>query len=229
MVLAPEQDNSVSITLNLNDAGEGTLFCHTGCNYINGNVTFAPAAGTVTVNGSYISTMMACDDATMAIEQSLTGALDRVTAYKVEHISGAYFLYLNDATGKTLVTTRRWDNNFLNGAWNITRVGDINVGADSEACLVFDINEERIHGNTGCNIINGSLRLIDNRINGLEFTDLATTRMACPEPVMALEQALLLALEEVTSCQAEDNGNTAVLMDADNKPVIKLKRMAINR
>lgn len=229
VVPAPEQDNSVTITLNLNDSGEGTLFCHTGCNYINGSVTFAPAAGTVTVNGSYISTMMACDDASMALEQSLTEALGRVAAFKVEHISGAYFLYLNDAAGKTIITTRRWDNNFLNGAWNITQVGDLKVPADSEACLVFDINEERIHGNTGCNIINGDLRLIDTRINGLEFTDLASTRMACPEPVMALEQALLLALEEVTSCQAEADGNTAVLKDADGKPVIKLKRMVINR
>lgn len=226
---APEQDNSVTITLNLNHAGEGALYCHTGCNYVNGSVIFSPSAGTVTTTGSYISTLKACDDASMAVEQRLLSALDNVKAYKVEHINGAYFLYLNDASGKTLITTRRWDNNFLNGAWNVTQVGDMRVGDDSEARLVFDINEERIHGNTGCNIINGTLRLIDTRINGLEFTDLATTRMACPEPVMALEQAMLLALEEVTSCQAEADGNTAVLKNADDKAVIKLRRMTINR
>ena len=55
------------------------------------------------------------------------------------------------------------------------------------------LEEERVHGNAGCNTINGNVEVDASNIT---FSEIITTEMACPGD---LEQRFLTALQSVNS------------------------------
>ena len=59
------------------------------------------------------------------------------------------------------------------------------------------VKEERVHGNTSCNTINGKVEIDKNQI---AFSDIITTEMACPGD---LEQRFLSALQRVNNYKIE--------------------------
>lgn len=59
------------------------------------------------------------------------------------------------------------------------------------------VKEERVHGNTSCNTINGKVEIDKNQI---AFSDIITTEMACPGD---LEQRFLSALQRVNNYNIE--------------------------
>jgi heat shock protein HslJ len=69
-----------------------------------------------------------------------------------------------------------------------------------------------VSGNAGCNTYSGSYSYSDDE-KSVSIGPLATTRMACPEPVMAEEQAFLTALQ--ASTQYEITSERLTLRNAD--------------
>jgi heat shock protein HslJ len=63
--------------------------------------------------------------------------------------------------------------------------------------LEIYIKEERVHGNTSCNTINGKVNIDGNKIS---FLEIITTEMACPGN---LEQGFLSALNKVNKYKIE--------------------------
>jgi heat shock protein HslJ len=63
--------------------------------------------------------------------------------------------------------------------------------------LEIYVEEERVHGNTSCNTINGKVNIDGNKIS---FLEIITTEMACPGN---LEQRFLSALKKVNSYKIE--------------------------
>ena len=59
------------------------------------------------------------------------------------------------------------------------------------------LEEERVHGNAGCNTINGKVKIDGNSI---AFSKIITTEMACPGD---LEQRFLAALESIDNYKIE--------------------------
>jgi len=59
------------------------------------------------------------------------------------------------------------------------------------------LKEERVHGNAGCNIINGKAEVDGNKI---AFSNIISTEMACPGDV---EQRFLTALQSVDNYKIE--------------------------
>ena len=59
---------------------------------------------------------------------------------------------------------------FINGAWQIIEVGKEKCD-DESLRLVIDIPELRIHGNAGCNIVNGQLLM--QGVNRMDVTELS--------------------------------------------------------
>ena len=82
--------------------------------------------------------------------------------------------------------------------------------------LLLDLEESRVAGSGGCNRLTGTFALSEGE---LRFGPLATTLMACLEPVMQRERALLAALARVTSYQLD--GRTLTLL-SDGEPVVRL-------
>ncbi|WP_083941577.1 META domain-containing protein [Salinicola socius] len=90
-----------------------------------------------------------------------------------------------------------------------------------EAHLVLDA-QGRVTGSTGCNRLMGSYTLQDDT---LTFSQLASTRMACPGEVAALEQAWLATLSETAHYSIE--GQSLVLEDAGDHALAELKANAL--
>ncbi len=59
------------------------------------------------------------------------------------------------------------------------------------------MEEKRVHGNAGCNTINGKIKVDESNIT---FSEIMTTQMACPGD---LEQRFLAALQSINSYKLE--------------------------
>ena len=93
---------------------------------------------------------------------------------------------------------------------------------DNNVRIVIDIQEMRIHGNSGCNLFNGTLFIDPYKDWGVEFQELVSTRKMCRN--IHIETALLVALEETQFCKELENGEIA-LFDGNGNQIATLKRL----
>ena len=193
---------------------------YNGCNYLNGD--WKVIDGKITKAGEFISTLMACPDA--PYEYDVNQAIDRVASYK---LTDAENLVLYSASGTPVMKLRSRNLSFLDGAWTIVSIHGNPVPKSADLRVVIDIEERKIHGNAGCNILNGELVVNLDKGNGLEFKNLATTRMTCPD--IATEQQFLLALEEVDTAVRGADASTAIMKDSDGKTIITLSRLSADK
>ena len=87
--------------------------------------------------------------------------------------------------------------------------------------LVIDVEEGKIHGNTGCNVMNGTMEINMNAANSISFQAISKTLMLCPDD--NYETQLLVALEEAMRAKPMQGGKVE-LLDSQNKPVLLLER-----
>ncbi|MDE5692644.1 MAG: META domain-containing protein, partial [Duncaniella sp.] len=87
---------------------------------------------------------------------------------------------------------------------------------------VFEI--ERDARKYEVDILNGDITVNLDKRDGIEFKNLATSRMTCPD--IATEQAFLLALESVDNAAKGSTPDTAVLKNAAGQTIISLKRLS---
>ena len=78
------------------------------------------------------------------------------------------------------------------------------------------VKEGRVSGNTGCNIINGNVKIDKNKIS---FSKIITTEMACPGD---LEYRFLSALEGIDNYKIE---NLNLFLYAGEKEEIVFKKV----
>ena len=110
---------------------------------------------------------------------------------------------------------------FLNGAWQVSAIEEDPIN-DPEMRIVIDVEEMKIHGNTGCNLFNGKIDIDMETANTIAFHDIVTTRMACENPEN--QTRLIVALEDAAHAKPVDE-NTVVLLNLLNQPVLTLKRL----
>jgi len=199
-------------------AAENRIYGYNGCNYINGSYSVRPGQN-LTI-GNLLSTQKYCHD--VKYEQDINKAIADARSYSM--ITGVNELTLNlhNAKGLTVMTLKRSAIDFLNGAWQVTAIEGKSTH-NPDIRLIIDIPEKRIHGNTGCNILNGNLSQDPNIPMSIQFMSLATTRMACNDG--GTERDLLIALEEVVTAKAGKHG-TAQLIDKKGKTLITLKQLS---
>ena len=83
---------------------------------------------------------------------------------------------------------------FLNGTWLVKEIDGQPVNVP-DMKLVIDVDEGRLHGNTGCNIINGTLETDMDAANSISFQKIGMTRMMCPDA--QYETQLVVALRRL--------------------------------
>lgn len=198
------------------------LYGNDGCNIINGTYSVAPG-GKMQSTSDLISTMRFCPDA--KYEMGMTLALNNVTHYTLDKIGNDYLLSMKGANDSTLMVLRKYDLNFINGAWDVTHINGQKVTSATLPQLVIDTPEQKIHGNVGCNTMNGSIVINPDRQNAMQFANMITTRMTCPE--IATEQELLQALGKVYSVTPIDDMAGAQLKDEAGNVVVTLKRVEL--
>lgn len=195
------------------------LYAYDGCNILNGALAVTPG-GQMSRTSEFLSTMKMCPDAQYEI--GFTMALNTVSKYSIEQVGRDYLLYIKNAQGNTTMTLRKSDLGFANGAWQVTKLNGTAVPTDVEMQMVIDIPEQKLHGNAGCNTMNGSIYMNPDIQNSLEFKNIATTRMTCPQ--IALEQQLLTALAQVTTVQLGKDGSL-MLVDANGHTLVTLTKL----
>lgn len=197
---------------------EKRIYGNNGCNVINAGYTYNPADSTLAF-GNIASTMMLCQEEGLR-EAEIARALDATRKYSWGIRDTQYLLNLYDEAGEKVMTLMHQNFDFLNGVWGVAAIG--NQAIDDPAMkLVIDVDEGKIHGNTGCNILNGGMEIDMESVNSISFSSMATTRRACENPER--QTAFLVALEDATTARPIDD-NHVVLLNAAGEQVLTLFR-----
>jgi len=197
---------------------EARFYGYDGCNILNG--AYRIPSGKSLELSEVATTMKLCQGDTLAYP--IARALNETRSFAMTNGSdGARVLTLRNSGGKAMMTLHSSDIDFLNGPWQVVAINGKEIDV-ADARLVFDVAANTVTGNAGCNRLNGELTRNPRLSSSVQFSNLATTRMTCPD--IETESALLIALEEVTHARQEKNA--AVLLDASGKAVVKLTRLS---
>ena len=196
------------------------LYGNNGCNVINAsfrlngnNISFA----------DIVTTSRECSHSSNS--RGILKALTEVHSLSIEEKDGLEYLHLLNKSSHNMITLVRKNYDSICGAWTVTDIeGEPTLS--QEVRLVIDTDQMKVHGNTGCNVINGDIVLDYNRNNGIQFENIISTRK------MGLninrETALLIALEE-TVAMRHSSKNSIELIDKKGNVVAKLSRLELTK
>lgn len=203
------------------DTTTGKVYGNSGCNRMMGSFDVHAKPGYIDL-GALGSTRMMCPD--MSVEKNVLTALGQVKRYKK---LGKENMALCGSSNRPIIVLQKKQPavrlSDLNGKWMISEAGGeaIPSGMEKQPFIEFNISEKRLHGNAGCNIINGSYQVNDENPTAISFPQLISTMMACPD--MAVEGRVLKALNSVQSFGKLAGGGIG-LYDANNNLVMVLVR-----
>lgn len=200
------------------DIATRRVYGNNGCNTLNSDYTVNPADSTLRFSNT-ATTMRYCDTPGLS-EIDINVAMANTAYYTWHRQDLVYTVTLLSATHQPLMSLVHQDYDFLNGTWTPVKVGERKVD-NPDIKLVFDIEEQKVHGNSGCNILNGTIITDMLEAGAVTFTDLSTTRMACPD--LELETELLIALEEVSVVKPV-NATEVKMLDSHGEVILILKR-----
>jgi heat shock protein HslJ len=186
---------------------EGKVSGFAGCNTYNGPATIDGAKLTV---GALATTMRACDAAVTAVETAYLANLGKSATFTAT----ADGLTIFDADGKELLTYAPAAANPLLGEWNVTgynngKQATVSPIAGTDLTATFT-PDGKVAGSSGCNTYTGGYELEGT---ALTVGPLATTMMACEQPISDQEAQFLAAFQTPTT--VETSGTTVTLRDAN--------------
>ena len=202
--------------LYLDFAGGNKVYGNNGCNPINGTFQLK---GNEIMFSDFISTERSCHNVTN--EKTIMHSLSDVRRYTLTTQYNAQYLNLMNAKGNVVLVLKRHNLDAMNGAWLVKEINSENV-SEQNMRLVIDAVEKTIHGDTGCNIINGIITLDHTKDMAIQFEDLHSSQYDCE--AIELETSLLLALERTESCK-RINQNEMALLDNKGNIVLMLQRI----
>jgi heat shock protein HslJ len=204
--------------LYLDFAGGNKVYGNNGCNTING--TFQLSGENLKFS-DFISTENSCHNVTG--EKTIMHALADVRRFNVQSQYNAQYMNLMNSKGNIVMVLKRHNLDAMNGAWLVKEIDSENV-SELNMRLVIDAVMQTIHGDTGCNIINGIISLDPTKDMAIQFEDLHSDDHDCE--TIENETALLLALENTVSCK-RINQQEMALLDNKGTIVIMLQRITL--
>lgn len=206
--------------LYLDFAGGNKVYGCNGCNTINGK--FSQSGNDISFS-DFVSTSESCRNVTS--EKTIMHTLAEVRHFTLEAQYNAQYLNLMNAKGTLLMVLKRHNLDAMNGAWLVKELESENVSQHNMR-MVIDAEMQTIHGDTGCNIINGVITLDPTKDMAIQFEDLQSGEHDCE--AIDYETALLLALERTESCK-RINQNEMALLDNKGTIVIVLQRINLRQ
>ena len=202
----------------LDFAGGNKVYGSNGCNTING--TFQLSGNNLKFN-DFITSDESCENITD--EKTIMHGLAEVRRFTMETQYNAEYLNLMNSKGAVIMVLKRHNLDAMNGAWLVKEINSENV-SEMNMRVVIDAVMQTIHGDTGCNIINGIITLDPTKDMAIQFEDLHSSEYLCED--IDNETALLLALEKTESCK-RINQNEMALLDNKGSIVIVLQRISL--
>lgn len=202
------------------DFQENRFYGNNGCNVINGN--FKCEGSTVSFS-DIISTRMACDNETP--EHTVMKVFNDAVELRIKEENGIQYLHMFDKKGYELAVLKAQNLVFMNGAWTVEEIDGESV-TDENVKLVIDLDQLTIHGNSGCNIVNGTVYIDYGKDWGVQFQQLISTMKMCEN--IQTEKRLLVALELTETCKPINDSQIA-LYDGKGECVAVLKRLHLEK
>lgn len=110
----------------------------------------------------------------------------------------------------------------LQGKWNVVEVKGEKILKEGMPYMEFDMAQNKLHGNGGCNIFNTSVALDDKDVSSITIAPAAATMMACPD--MSTEDAIFQALGDVKAVKAGRSADEMQLVDEDGNVLLVLSK-----
>lgn len=176
-----------------------------GCNSFTGS---AVVTGPTIKVGSLASTQMACQPPANEVETAYLANLAKAASFTAT--SDTLTMFGGD--GKAVLVYKAGPANPLIGSWTVTGYNNGKQAVTSPVqgtTLTATFTADQVSGSSGCNTYNGAYTLDGTTV---KIGPLASTRMACAQPVMDQEAAFLTALQAATT--VEPSGANVTLRDA---------------
>ncbi|CAI2769102.1 META domain-containing protein [Flavobacterium collinsii] len=105
----------------------------------------------------------------------------------------------------------------LEGTWELNYISGPRIAFDGlypnkKPTISFDLKENRVSGNNGCNSFNGAFAVTGNKIDLTQ--PMATTKMMCKDAQQG-EQVFMSTLPKITSYDITDEGKTLHFISGD--------------
>jgi heat shock protein HslJ len=181
---------------------DGKLSGSSGCNQYSG--TYTVSGNTIEISSPLATTRKACPQVIMDQETEYLKTLSEVKTFSVTTDK----LTLSDVKNNQLLLYEAVSQDLAGTSWEAI---SYNNGKQAVTTVLIGTNltaefaeDGTISGESGCNSFSGSYEVTGNQIT---IGPLATTRMACNEPVGVMEQETqyLAALQSASSYLIEGN------------------------
>lgn len=110
----------------------------------------------------------------------------------------------------------------LEGKWNVIEVKGEKILKEGLPYMEFDMSQNKLHGNAGCNMFNTTVTLDDNDVSSITIAPGAATMMACPD--MATEDAIMKAMTDVNAVKVGSSESEMLLVDKDGNTLLVLSK-----
>lgn len=200
---------------------EGRVYGNNGCNTL--NATYQTSYVDKTISFSNLATtMMLCGQSNIT-DVEIGQALGMTAKYTVENSENdeESILRFFDANGNQVMELMHRDFHFLDGTWAVEAIDGETVTGVEGMKIALDVDEKHMHGNTGCNIINGEFETDMDAANSISFSKIAMTRMACP--FSGWETRMTVALEEAVTAK-KISADQIEFLGSNGQQVMLLKR-----
>ena len=111
-------------------------------------------------------------------------------------------------------------NTLADTRWSLVNLNGQSVGAHPQVTIKFE--ECTINGTDGCNSYNASYTLKGEKFSVNKM--IASTKMACPEPIMQRADAYLAALTQAT--RYKNDSRQLTLLDASGRVLVTFTRQS---
>lgn len=198
------------------------VYGNNGCNTFSGTLSLGKHCSIAFTD--CITTLMACHPE--ITERNVMQALGATTHYNtIKNDNTEISINLLDEQGNVVATLTRQMSQQLNGYWNIIEVSGKKVKLDEKPTMVLDLEAGKLTGNSGCNIMNGTINYNatanDNKIS---FNDVASTRRMCAPDAMEVEDKVLDTLNKIDAFRIINNNKVELYSTTDEKTIIVLQR-----
>ena len=110
----------------------------------------------------------------------------------------------------------------LEGKWNVVEVKGEKILKEGLPYMEFDMAQNKLHGNAGCNMFNTTITVDANDVSSITIAPGAATMMACPD--MATEDAIMKAMGDVKAVKAGNSESEMTLVDQDGNVLLVLSK-----
>jgi heat shock protein HslJ len=179
-----------------------------GCNRFRGTYQVQPPM--LKINEAIATTRKACPRGVMAQENRFLQGLAQVNRFNLTP-EGDLDLYYNDqgqtkrlffqAQGKTAALEKQ--------TWQLTQLGEQAITSSKPPTLTFQ--GQAFSGTGGCNRLMGQFETSGERL--LVKEPIASTMMACEEPLMQQEQQFVQALQQAKRYRINSKGELIIYFD----------------